>query len=62
VAGDSIKVDSLSPQWGAEFGKKDPMDGKRCISCGKLVSKKHWRLPKNDFNGCKLRPLCCECG
>jgi hypothetical protein len=39
----------------------DPMEGKRCISCGKLVPKKHWHLPKDDVMGCGLRPLCEMC-
>jgi hypothetical protein len=39
----------------------DPMEGKRCISCGKLMPKKYWHLPKDDVNGCGLRPLCHEC-
>jgi hypothetical protein len=39
----------------------DPMEGKRCISCGKFVLRKYWHLPKDDVNGCGLRPLCYEC-
>ncbi|MCK9435327.1 MAG: hypothetical protein M0R32_11100 [Candidatus Cloacimonetes bacterium] len=43
------------------FKTFDKMEGKRCISCGRLVGKKYWRLPDKDVNGCGVRPLCKEC-
>jgi hypothetical protein len=49
----SLKINDLKMQ--------DPLEGRRCLSCGKLVPKKFWSLPKSDVNGCGFRPLCSAC-
>ncbi len=40
---------------------KSSLEGKRCLSCGKFVPKKYWKLPEEDVNGCGVRPLCGNC-